>query len=35
MSHSELYAKFGPKLISSLPGPKAKAAVEHDGAVFA
>ena len=34
MPHSELYAKFGPKLISSLPGPKAKAAVEHDDRVI-
>ena len=30
MSHAELYEKFGPKLICTLPGPKAKAAVEHD-----
>jgi 4-aminobutyrate aminotransferase len=30
MSHAELYEKFGPKLICALPGPKARAAVEHD-----
>ncbi len=30
MSHSDLYAKVGPKLLGALPGPKAKAAVEHD-----
>jgi 4-aminobutyrate aminotransferase len=30
MSHSELYSKFGPKLLGTLPGPKAKAAVEQD-----
>jgi 4-aminobutyrate aminotransferase len=30
MNKQELHAKFGPKLIGSLPGPKAKAAVEAD-----
>jgi len=34
MSHSELYAKFGPKLNGALPGPKALAAVEHDDRVI-
>src|SRR3984885_10913303 len=34
MSHSELYAKFGPKLNGPLPGPKAKAAVAHDDRVI-
>src|ERR1700733_13827969 len=34
MSHSELYAKFGPKLNGELPGPKARAAVEHDDRVI-
>jgi 4-aminobutyrate aminotransferase len=34
MSHSELYAQFGPKLHVRLPGPKAKAAVEHDDRVM-
>src|SRR5271168_581160 len=34
MSHSELYAEFGPKLKGPLPGPKARAAVEHDGRVI-
>src|ERR1700729_387120 len=34
MSHSDLYAKFGPKLICPLPGPKAKAAVAHDDRVI-
>ena len=34
MSHSELYAQFGPKLHGSLPGPKAKAAVENDDRVM-
>src|SRR3984957_4979458 len=26
----EMYAQFGPKLVSKLPGPKARAAVEAD-----
>ncbi len=30
MNKQELHAKFGPKLLCSLPGPKAKAAVEAD-----
>jgi 4-aminobutyrate aminotransferase len=30
MNKQELHAKFGPKLVGSLPGPKAKAAVEAD-----
>jgi 4-aminobutyrate aminotransferase len=30
MNKQELHAKFGPKLIGPLPGPKAKAAVEAD-----
>jgi 4-aminobutyrate aminotransferase len=34
MSHSELYSKFGPKLVCPLPGPKAKAAVSHDDRVI-
>ena len=34
MSHSELYAQFGPKLHCPLPGPKAKAAVGHDDRVM-
>jgi len=31
MNKQELHAKFGPKLVGSLPGPKARAAVEADG----
>jgi|KBSSwiStaDraftv2_1062776.scaffolds.fasta_scaffold35735_3 4-aminobutyrate aminotransferase len=31
MTKQELHAKFGPKLIGPVPGPKAKAAVEVDG----
>src|SRR6266566_4846500 len=34
MSHSDLYAKFGPKLHGAVPGPKAKAAVAHDDRVI-
>jgi 4-aminobutyrate aminotransferase len=34
MRNSELYAKVGPKLKGSLPGPKARAAVEHDDRVI-
>src|SRR6202047_77567 len=34
MSHSDLYAKFGPKLHGPVPGPKAKAAVAHDDRVI-
>ncbi len=34
MKHSALYAEFGPKIHCSLPGPKAKAAVEHDDRVI-
>ena len=34
MLHSDLYAKFGPKLVCPLPGPKAKAAVKHDDQVI-
>jgi 4-aminobutyrate aminotransferase len=30
MSHSNLYAQFGPKLICPVPGPKAAAAVLRD-----
>ncbi len=30
MNTQELHAKYGPKLVGSLPGPKAKAAVEAD-----
>ena len=30
MSNQDLYAKYGPKLHTALPGPKAKAAVETD-----
>jgi 4-aminobutyrate aminotransferase len=31
MTKQELYAQYGPKLITPLPGPKARAAVEADG----
>src|ERR1700759_874463 len=34
MRNSELYAKVGPKLKGSLPGPKARAAVAHDDSVI-
>ncbi len=30
MTKQELYAQFGPKLLTALPGPKARAAVEAD-----
>jgi len=30
MTKQELYTRYGPKLISALPGPKARAAVEAD-----
>jgi len=30
MNKQELHAKFGPKLVGAVPGPKAKAAVEAD-----
>ena len=30
MNRQELHAKFGPKLVGSLPGPRAKAAVDAD-----
>jgi 4-aminobutyrate aminotransferase len=30
MNKQELHAKFGPKLVGPLPGPKARAAVEAD-----
>jgi len=30
MTRQELHAKFGPKLVGAVPGPKAKAAVEAD-----
>ena len=30
MSRQELHAQFGPKLVCTLPGPKARAAVEAD-----
>jgi 4-aminobutyrate aminotransferase len=30
MTKQEMHAKFGPKLVGSLPGPKARAAVEAD-----
>jgi len=31
MTKQEMHAQYGPKLVSALPGPKAKAAVEADG----
>ena len=31
MTKQELHAKFGPKLVGAVPGPKARAAVEADG----
>jgi 4-aminobutyrate aminotransferase len=31
MTKQEIHAQYGPKLVSALPGPKAKAAVEADG----
>lgn len=31
MTKQEMHAKFGPKLLGHVPGPKAKAAVEADG----
>jgi 4-aminobutyrate aminotransferase len=31
MTKQEMHAKFGPKLVGPVPGPKAKAAVEADG----
>ena len=31
MNTQELHAKYGPKLVTPLPGPKARAAVEADG----
>ena len=31
MTKQEMHARFGPKLVGPLPGPKAKAAVEADG----
>ena len=31
MTNHELHAKYGPKLVCTLPGPKARAAVEADG----
>jgi 4-aminobutyrate aminotransferase len=31
MTKQELYAQYGPKLHTALPGPKARAAVEADG----
>ena len=30
MTNKELHAQYGPKLVCSLPGPKARAAVEAD-----
>ncbi|MFZ1014844.1 MAG: aspartate aminotransferase family protein, partial [Terracidiphilus sp.] len=30
MTKQELHAQFGPKLVCTLPGPKARAAVEAD-----
>lgn len=30
MNQQEMHAKFGPKLVTELPGPKARAAVEAD-----
>ncbi len=30
MNKQELHAKFGPKLVCPLPGPKARAAVAAD-----
>jgi len=34
MTKQEMHAKFGPKLLGPVPGPKAKAAVEADGRVI-
>src|ERR1700677_2717867 len=34
MTKQELYAQYGPKLITPLPGPQARAAVEADGRVM-
>jgi 4-aminobutyrate aminotransferase len=31
MNKQEMHAKFGPKLVGALPGPKARAAVQADG----
>jgi len=31
MTKQELHARFGPKFVGNVPGPKAKAAVEADG----
>jgi 4-aminobutyrate aminotransferase len=31
MTKQEMHAQYGPKLVSSLPGPRAQAAVEADG----
>ena len=30
MNKQELHARFGPKMLTALPGPRAKAAVEAD-----
>ena len=30
MTHQELHAQFGPKLVTALPGPKARAAIAAD-----
>ena len=30
MTHEELYAQYGPRLVCPLPGPKAQAAVAAD-----
>ncbi|HEY2858701.1 MAG TPA: aspartate aminotransferase family protein, partial [Terracidiphilus sp.] len=30
MTKQDMHSKYGPKLITPLPGPKAKAAVEAD-----
>jgi 4-aminobutyrate aminotransferase len=34
MKNTDLHAQFGPKLVTSLPGPKATAAVAHDDRVI-
>lgn len=34
MLQTDLHAQFGPKLITTLPGPKARAAVAHDDRVI-
>jgi 4-aminobutyrate aminotransferase len=34
MTNKELHAQYGPKLLSPVPGPKARAAVEADGRII-